>query len=61
MNFHNQHIKAAFDLISSLKVSHEAVDVVWAAKQQLLMADKSFAKAARENEATKAEEVKANG
>ena len=42
MKFKNEHIKAAFDLISSLSVSREAVDVVWAAKQQMLMADKQF-------------------
>lgn len=44
MKFSNQHIKTAFDLISSLSVSGGAVDVIWAAKQQLLMADKDFEK-----------------
>ena len=44
MKFNNDHIKTAFDLISSLSVSGGAVDVIWAAKQQLLMADKQFVK-----------------
>lgn len=44
MKFKNEHIKIAFDLISSLSVSREAVDIVWAAKQQMLMADKQFVK-----------------
>ena len=48
MKFNNKHIKAAFDLIASLSVSGSAVDVVWAAKQQMLMADKDFAKTATE-------------
>lgn len=43
MKFNNEHVKMAFELISSLKVSHDAVDVVWAAKQQMLMADEQFA------------------
>lgn len=42
--FKNDHIATAFKLISSLHVSEEAVDVIWAAKQQLLMADKEFVK-----------------
>lgn len=42
MKFNNKHIATAFKLISSLSVSNEAVDVMWAAKQQLLMADKEF-------------------
>lgn len=44
MKFNNEHIKTAFDLISSLSVSGGAVDVIWAAKQQMLMADKQFVK-----------------
>lgn len=48
MKFNNAHIKTAFDLISSLSVSREAVDVVWAAKQQMLMADKQFVKPEKE-------------
>ena len=44
MKFHNEHIQMAYRLISSLSVSGDAVDVVWAAKQQLLMADKDFEK-----------------
>lgn len=58
MKFNNQHIKTAFDLISSLSVSGGAVDVIWAAKQQLLMADKDFVKKA---EAKKEDEVKSDG
>jgi hypothetical protein len=54
MKFNNQHIKMAFDLIASLSVSHDAVDVIWAARQQLLMADKQF-------EEPKKEEVKNDG
>lgn len=58
MKFNNQHIKAAFDLIASLSVSGGAVDVIWAAKQQLLMADKDFAK---KDEPEKKDEVKKDG
>lgn len=58
MKFNNQHIKTAFDLISSLSVSGGAVDVIWAAKQQLLMADKGFVK---KDKAEKTDEVKDNG
>lgn len=54
MKFNNQHIKMAFDLIASLSVSHDAVDVIWAAKQQLIMADKQFVK-------SEPEEVKNDG
>lgn len=54
MKFNNEHIKTAFELISSLSVSGSAVDVIWAAKQQMLMADKQFAK-------PKEEEVKQDG
>ena len=54
MQFNNKHIKTAFELIFSLHVSGEAVDVIWAAKQQLLMADKEFAKPEKD-------EVKNNG
>lgn len=48
MKFNNKHIKMAYDLISSLSVSGGAVDIVWATKQQMLMADKEFAKTATE-------------
>ena len=58
MKFNNQHIKTAFDLISSLSVSGGAVDVIWAAKQQLLMADKDFVK---KDKAEKTDEVTDNG
>ena len=44
MQFNNQHIAQAFQLISSLSVSGSAVDVIWATRQQLLLADKDFAK-----------------
>lgn len=54
MAFKNQHIAQAFQLISSLSVSGDAVDVIWAARQQLLMADKQF-------EEPKKEEVKNDG
>lgn len=57
MKFNNAHIGTAFSLIASLSVSHEAVDVIWAAKQQLLMADKDFAK----TETKEAEEVENDG
>ena len=52
MEFNNKHIKTAFELISSLSVSGGVVDVIWAVKQQLLMADKDF---------SKKEEVKTDG
>lgn len=52
MDFNNSHIKTAFDLISLLKVSGDVVDLVWAVRQQLLMADKDF---------SKKEEVKTDG
>lgn len=54
MAFKNQHIAQAFQLISSLSVSGDAVDVIWAARQQLLMADKQFTE-------PKKEEVKNDG
>lgn len=54
MAFKNQHIAQAFQLISSLSVSGDAVDVIWAARQQLLMADKQFTE-------PKKEEVKKDG
>ena len=57
MEFKNRHIKTAFELISSLSVSGGAVDVIWAVKQQLLMADKEFV----EPERTKDAEVKSDG
>lgn len=57
MKFNNAHIATAHALISSLSVSGDAVDVIWAAKQQLLMADKDFAK----TETKEAEEVENDG
>lgn len=42
MEFKNTHIETAFRLISSLNVSGDVVDVVWAVRQQLVMADKDF-------------------
>lgn len=57
MKFNNAHIATAHALISSLSVSGEAVDVIWAAKQQLLMADEEFAK----TETKEAEEVENDG
>ena len=42
MEFNNKHIQTAFHLISSLNVSGDAVDVIWAVRQQLVMADKEF-------------------
>lgn len=54
MAFKNEHIAQAFRLIASLSVSGDAVDVIWAARQQLLMADRQF-------EAPKKEEVKNDG
>lgn len=42
MEFKNTHIQTAFQLISSLSVSGDAVDVVWAVRQQLVMADNDF-------------------
>lgn len=42
MQFNNEHIKMAFELISSLNVSGDVVDIIWATRQQLLMADKQF-------------------
>lgn len=50
MEFHNEHIKTAFQIVSSLNVSGDAVDVIWAVRQQLLMADKDFAKMAEKKE-----------
>ena len=44
MEFKNTHIETAFRLISSLSVSGDAVDVVWAVRQQLVMADQEFVK-----------------
>lgn len=57
MKFNNAHIATAHALIASLSVSGDAVDVIWAAKQQLLMADKDFAK----TETKEAEEVENDG
>ena len=48
--FNNEHIGTAFQIVSSLNVSGDAVDAVWAIRQNLLMADKDFAKAEREEE-----------
>lgn len=45
MDFKNDHIKTAYQIISSLNVSGDAVDAVWAIRQQLLMADRDFARA----------------
>lgn len=42
MEFKNNHIQAAFQLISSLSVSGDAVDLIWAVRQQLMMADQDF-------------------
>lgn len=39
----NEHIKAAYRMVSSLSVSGDVVDVIWAVRQQLLMADADFA------------------
>lgn len=44
MNFNNEHIKTAFLIVSSLNVSGDAVDAVWAIRQNLLMADQDFVK-----------------
>lgn len=44
MKFNNEHIGAAFALISSLNVSGDVVDIIWAVRQQLIMADKEFVK-----------------
>lgn len=44
MKFNNKHIEAAYALISSLSVSGDVVDVIAAARQQLVMADKDFEK-----------------
>lgn len=44
MEFNNEHIKTAFMLISSLNVSGDVIDVIWAVRQQLILADKEFAK-----------------
>lgn len=57
MKFNNAHIGTAHALISSLSVSGEVVDVIWAAKQQLLMADADFAK----TETKETEEVENDG
>lgn len=56
MAFKNQHIAQAFQLISSLSVSGDAVDVIWAARQQLIMADKQFVKPEKDKD-----EVKSDG
>ena len=42
--FNNEHIGAAFRIISSLNVSGDTVDAVCAIRQQLMMADRDFAK-----------------
>lgn len=42
--FNNEHIGTAFQIISSLNVSGDTVDAIWAVRQQLIMADRDFAK-----------------
>ena len=42
--FNNEHIGTAFQIISSLNVSGDTVDAVWAIRKQLMMADRDFAK-----------------
>lgn len=43
MEIKNEHIRTAYQLISSLSVSGDVVDVIWAARQQLIMADREAA------------------
>ena len=50
MEFNNKHIMTAFQIISSLNVSGDAVDAIWAVRQQLIMADKDFAKTEEKKE-----------
>lgn len=45
MDIKNEHIKTAYQIVSSLTVSGDVVDAVWAIRQQLLMADQDFARA----------------
>lgn len=42
MEIKNKHIETAYQLVSSLSVSGDAVDAVWAIRQQLLMAAQDF-------------------
>lgn len=57
MEFHNEHIKTAFQIVSSVNVSGDMVDVFWAIRQNLVMADKDFAKLTENTE----KEAEANG
>lgn len=43
MKMNNEHIEAAYRMVSSLSVSGDVVDIIWAVRQQLLMADADFA------------------
>lgn len=43
MDIKNEHIRTAYQIVSSLTVSGDVVDAVWAVRQQLLMADRDFA------------------
>lgn len=45
MDIKNEHIKTAYQIVSSLTISGDAVDAVWAIRQQLLMADRDLARA----------------
>jgi hypothetical protein len=49
--FNNEHIGAAFQILSSLNVCGDTVDAVWAIRQNLLMADKDFTKTEKEENA----------
>lgn len=40
--FKNKHIETAFQIVSSVNVSGDMVDVFWAVRQQLVMADQQF-------------------
>ena len=42
MKFKNEHITTAFDLISTLSVSGDLVDLICAVRQQLVLADAEF-------------------
>lgn len=58
MDIKNGHIRTAYEIVSTLSVSGDAVDAVWAIRQQLLMADREFAAATSAAEkAEKLEEV----
>lgn len=43
MDIKNEHIRTAYQIVSSLSVSGDVVDAVWAIRQQLLMADRDLA------------------